>query len=189
MKRISSLAIGVAAIGILVFGTATFAASNGEPAEPVEAPQGTPAGGYSLTYDSFVGTCNVNGFSTSAVAYADFATEVRIDGTTTLDGAPYDTYAFGLPGGAYSFGTGFARGFAPALADATYTFVFNSRILAEGLKGTSIITISCSDGVLSGSNVFDLHSTQEIPTLGQLGLGALALLLGGGAIFALRRKA
>ena len=188
MRKRGKVTFPLAAVACLSLATGALAANNGEPASPLAAPVGPTPTGYSLIYDNFIGACSANSFSTTADAHVILATDAQVDGRTTLDGSPYDTFTFALPAGVYDFATGFSRTFTPALADATYTFVFYSRLLAAGDQGTTVTTITCENGTFSATSVFQRTSIQAIPTLGQLGLSALALLLGGGAVFALRRR-
>lgn len=188
MKKSLLFAVALAAVACLALSTGASAAENGEPGGSAAPSGAAPGAGYLLTYDNFSGTCDTAGFTSSATGHALLETDVVVDGRGRLNGAAHSTYGFPLSGGDYSYPTGFSRVYAPAEPDATWQYVFYSRLLAEGDQGTSITTITCTNGVFTASNRFDATSTQEIPTLSQLGLVALALLLGAGAIFALRRR-
>jgi hypothetical protein len=121
-------------------------------------PGSAHAQAYSLTYSGFAGTCSATGFTTSATASFSLPTIVTVKGSTTLNGVGYDSFTFPLGPGTGSFGTGFSRGFAPALPSASFVFVFNSKLVApDGSgKGTSVTTITCSSGVFSATNEFKL---------------------------------
>ena len=110
---------------------------------------------YTLNYSNFTGGgCDASGFSSGATGTFDFATPVTIQGEGRLNGAPHDTYSFGFPAGAGTFGTGFGRSFFPALASSTYTFQFRSSVLlADGtLVWTVVVDFTCDNGVLSASS-------------------------------------
>lgn len=119
------------------------------------APLPAAAAGYSLTYSGFSGTCSASGFTTATTATYDLATDVGVVGSTTLDGAAYDTFGFGLSAGQGAFATAFSRTFSPALASSTYSFVFRSDLQVAGASvGTTTTTISCNAGAFSASSTF-----------------------------------
>ena len=78
------------------------AAQSGSPLLPLHAlapsasvPSATfnAVGLYTLTYDNFVGTCSATGFSTTTTGHYSLATDVTVNGHTTLDGVKYYTRA------------------------------------------------------------------------------------------------
>lgn len=125
------------------------------------APSAAQAQTHTLTYSAISGTCSVSGFNTSTTANYNLPTAVTVNGNTTLNGTAYDTFSFGLGAGTGTFATGFSRTFSPALGSNTFTFVFNSVLVDSATLvtyGTSVTTINCVGGVLSGSNVFVPYS-------------------------------
>lgn len=121
------------------------------------APGAAQAQTHTLTYSGFSGTCSVSGFSMGATANYNLPTAVTVNGNTTLNGAAYDTFSFGLGAGTGTFATGFSRTFSPALGSNTFTFVFNSVLVDAStavVYGTSVTTINCAAGVFSATNAF-----------------------------------
>ncbi|CAG0952637.1 MAG: hypothetical protein IT322_12745 [Anaerolineae bacterium] len=124
-------------------------------------PSAAQAQTHTLTYSGFTGSCSASGFTTNTTASYNLPTAVTVNGNTTLNGAAYDTFSFGLAAGTGGFPTGFSRTFSPALASNTFTFVFNS-VLVDSVTsetyGTSVTTINCVGGVFSASNAFVPYS-------------------------------
>ncbi len=109
---------------------------------------------YVLSYSGFSGTCSASGFILNATGYYNLATAVTIQGTTTLNGASYDTYSFGFSAGTLTFGTGFNRTFPTPQPTANWTFAFRSVVTAGGVSyWVSTTTLTCSGGSLSATNV------------------------------------
>ena len=147
---------------------------------------GTKADGESLTYTDFSAfNCSQTGFTADAVAHLDIAGHIFIDGTTSLNGKPYDTYADDLAFGPDTFNTKFFR---PRLNDppfdagsSTYTFEFVSRVRRDDeFLGYSVTTITCAGGAFSAVNAWQ-PAAPPIPTGHPVGWAALALLLAAAA--------
>jgi len=150
------------------------------------------AAGESLTYDTFTTfNCSQSGFTTSTVVHLDIAGHVFVEGTTTLDGAPYDTFSNDLGIGPDTFvsSQGFARIFSPPPpTSSTYTFVFRSRAIRDGTTvGTSVTTITCANGVFSAVNAWE-PLTSSIPAGTPAAWAVLALLLAAAAAARLRSR-
>jgi hypothetical protein len=149
----------------------------------------------SLTYDTFTNTsCSQAGFSTAAVAHLDIAGHIFVDGQTTLNGVPYDSYADDLQFGPDTFATTFFR---PRVGDpafgatsSSYTFTFRSRVRRDQeFIGTSVTTFVCASGVpVSVTNEW-VPAVPPIPAGHPLAWAALALILAASAArkLALRR--
>jgi hypothetical protein len=188
--RLAAL-LATALLVLGVFATPPALAQNGGRDGGPSLPQGKLLG-ESLTYDSFTAfNCSQSGFTTSTVVHLDIAGHVFVEGTTFLDGAPYDTYTADLGFGPDTFvsSDGFGRVFSPPPpTSSTYTFVFRSRAIRDGVAiGTSVTTITCANGVFSAVNAWEPAGT-PIPAGTPAAWAALALLLAAAAAARLRSR-
>ena len=142
--------------------------------------------GESLTYDSFSNfSCSQAGFTTDAIARMDIAGHVLVQGSTRLNGVPYDTYFDDLETGPDTFPTEFFR---PRVGDPpfdagsnSYTFAFSSRVTVDGRTvGTSVTTITCTAGAFSAFNEW-IPGPEPVPAGHPAAWAALALLLAAAA--------
>lgn len=143
------------------------------------APPSAKAASASLTYDSFTGgSCSQGEFVTAAIGHLGIAGAVIVEGTTSLDGKPYDAYTLDLGIGPATFGTAFFRTFTPPPPPSqTYTFVYSSSVRQGDREfGRSITTIQCANGTLSASNVW-VPRPEPVPAGSPAAWAALALLL------------
>ena len=166
-------------------------AQNGGRGGSPSLPQ-SKAVGESLTYDTFTAfNCSQSGFTTSTVVHLNITGQVFVEGTTSLDGTPYDTYTADLGIGPDTFvsSQGFARIFSPPPpTSSTYTFVFRSRAIRDGTTvGTSVTTITCANGVFSAVNAWE-PAGAAIPAGTPAAWAALALLLAAAAAARLRSR-
>ena len=175
-------------LAVVVSMPAPAQGGNGGREGPSASP-GAKASGESLTYDGFSGfRCNEPEFSTSAMAHLDIVGPVKIDGGTTLNGIPYDTYSEDLGTGPDTFPTKFDRIFGAPLGSANYTFVFRSSVI-QGSRyvGLTITTIVCTGGALSATSAW--HPAPEpIPAGDGATWAVLALLLAGVGLARLARR-
>ena len=188
--RLAAL-LATALLVLGVFATLPALAQNGARGGSPSLPQ-TKAASESLTYDTFTTfNCSQSGFTTSTVVHLDITGPVIVEGTTTLDGAPYDTYTADLGIGPDTFvsSDGFGRVFTPPPpTSSTYTFVFRSRAIRDGTTvGTSVTTIACANGVFSAVNAWEPAGT-PIPAGTPAAWAALALLLAAAAAARLRSR-
>jgi hypothetical protein len=172
--------VGTIAAGLIAFAVALPAsAAGGSGGIDGPATPGAKATSESLTYDNFTASgCSQGAFFTLATGHLNIVGPVVVDGTTTLDGANYDTYSLDLGTGPDTFQTSFDRTFLPPPpASSTYTFVFDSTT-RQGTRelGRSVTTIRCTNGAFSASNVW-IPRAEPIPTGHPGAWVALALLL------------
>ena len=184
-------ALAAALLAVGAFAAVPALAQNGGRSGGPSLPH-VKAAGESLTYDTFTtSNCSQSGFTTSTVVHLDIAGHVFVEGTTFLDGAPYDTYTADLGLGPDTFvsSDGFGRNFTPPPpASSTYTFVFRSRALRDGeIVGTSVTTITCTNNVFAAINVWEGPGT-PIPAGDPAAWAALALLLAAAAAARLRTR-
>lgn len=183
------MAVAASLFAIALASSALAAPGSGERTAPAPG-TGAKASSESLTYDGFSGfNCSQAGFFTLATGHLDIAGPVSVAGRTTLDGAPYDTYAFDLGTGPDTFQTTFERTFAPPPpGSATYTFVFRSDVY-QGARfvGSSITTIACANGAMSAANVWR-PLAEPIPAGPPAAWIALALLLAASGVARLARR-
>ncbi|HEY8242455.1 MAG TPA: hypothetical protein VII68_03275 [Casimicrobiaceae bacterium] len=148
------------------------------------------AAGESLTYDGFTNfNCTQGGFTVDATAHFDIQGDAAVSGVTTLDGAPYDTFNFPLTDGPDTFTTLFSRVFTPPPpGSSSYVFVFRAQV-SQGIRriGTSVTTITCTNGLLSAVNVWTPNG-EPIPAGGPAAWLALALLLAASAALRLSTR-
>ncbi len=168
MKLKSSLAL-VLAVGLAFFSISARAASG------------------SLTYSNFAGTCNANGINSTATGTSTFPGPFTAYGSTRLNGVPDTTYSWVMATSPNTWPTTFNRTFPTPEPDDTYTYVYSLAVTmdAGGYQGVSIVTINCTAGVFSATDVWQPYT--PVPTVSQYTLLLLALLLAAGAAWHLRR--
>ena len=181
--------VGTLAAGLLAFALALPAsAAGGSGGIFGPATSGAKATSESLTYDSFTdSSCSQGAFSTLAIGHLNIVGPVVVDGTTTLDGAIFDSYSLDLKTGPATFDTTFDRTFAPPPpASSTFTFVFDSTA-RQGARevGRSVTTIRCANGAFSATNVW-IARVEPIPTGLPGAWVALALMLTAAGLARLR---
>ncbi|MBN8477863.1 MAG: hypothetical protein J0L91_02745 [Burkholderiales bacterium] len=177
----------------MVVGAATAAplshAARPASGERVSAPVATPTQfkadeEESLRYDSFSAfNCSADSFTVDAVAHLNVHGTVSIEGTTTLNGVPYDSYFADLGEGPDSFATNFGRDFTGQgkplpPASASYTFVFNTVVKTPTKHiGRTVTKIRCTNGALEASSAFSPDQPYSVPVGGPGAIVALGLAL------------
>lgn len=161
----------------MLLSPAVAIASSGQRSGPSIVPLPKADAG-SVTYsDFFGGSCNDAGFSVQATARITLNGPYQIQGRTTLDGTPFDTYN-DVDVGPDQFPVTFVRTFTPPPpATSTYEFVFHSDFLQNGtLVGRTLTTVRCQATVLQASSRWS-PAHAEVPVGGPAVLAGLAAAL------------
>lgn len=138
----------------------------------------------SLRYDSFSAfNCSASSFTVDAIAHLNVHGPASIEGTTTLNGVPYDSYFADLGTGPDSFTTNFGRDFAlpgkpPGPGTSTYTFQFNT-LVKSGTRhiGRTVTRIRCTDGALLAASEFTPDQPYSVPVGGPGAIAGLGLAI------------
>lgn len=179
--------VGAVLFAVLVAAASGAQAASGERLGPSIQPI-PKAGTGSITFtDFFGGTCSDAGFTVTATARINIVGLFDLQGTTTLDGVPFDTYGF-TESGPDQYLTTFKRDFTPPPpASPNYVFVFSADVLQGGtLLGRSRTTITCQASVLQAQSIW-LPAGAAVPVGGPAGLALLVALLGLAAVARLRK--
>jgi len=174
--------------GWIVASPASLAATSGEPIAPLPADKLVRD---ALVYSGFQGGCSPTAFLVNAVGSLQVnGGPVVGQGSTTLDGAPFDNYVLDLKTGPATFQTTFDRTFSPALPSSTYEMVFTTHVVLGGVEqGVSITKVQCKAGVVSAWNrAIPATPPQLIPVGGLPAWVALTMLLAAAAAARLRTR-
>lgn len=183
--RAALLAAALACCGATVPALAQSSGERGAPAPSAKAVADA------LTYSDFQGECSQTAFVVNAIGNLQVAGgPVSGEGSTTLNGLPYDTYTLDLKTGPATFTTKFERVFTPNLPSSNYEMVFTTRVmLGNALQGESTTTIRCTNGVVFARNRANPASPIAVPVGGLSAWLALAALLAAAAAQHRRRGA
>lgn len=166
--------------GGIVAAPASLAATSGEPGAPLPTEKLVQD---ALSYSGFQGGCSQTAFLVNAVGSLQVTGGPVVgQGSTTLDGLPFDTYTLDLKTGPATFQTTFDRTFSPVLPSSNYEMVFTTRVMLGGIEqGVSITTIRCRNGVVFARNRAIPASPPVVPVGGLPAWLALTLLLAAAA--------